>query len=201
MTNPLDKIKGIRDSTGAGMNDIKAALDEAGGDIDKAVTLLRKKGQLKAAKRAERSTGAGLVDAYVHMGRVGVLVEVGCETDFVARTDDFKNFVHEVAMQVAAASPLYLKPTDIPPDVIKKEKEVYAAELKAQNKPPQVVAKAVEAKLQKYYGEVCLLKQPGIKDADTTVEEAMQALIAKLGENIVIKRFSRFGLGEADAKS
>lgn len=184
--------------TGVGIMDAKKALEAAKGNLDKAVEHLRKKGQAKAASKADRETKAGLVEGYVHMNRVGSLVEVSCETDFVAKTDDFKSFVHELAMQVAAAHPRYLAPDEIPAKVLAKEKEIYTAELAKDNKPPQVVTKIVEGKLQKYYQEVCLLKQPCIKDPEQTVEEALQALIAKLGENIVIARFTRMELGQKD---
>lgn len=191
-----EEVKKLRDKTGIGIMDAKKALEESKGDIEKAIEYLRKKGQAKAASKADRETKAGVVEGYVHMGRVGALVEVDCETDFVAKTDDFKTFVHDVAMQIAAASPQYLMPSDVPKNVIDKEKEIYSAELGKENKPPQVITKIVEGKLQKFYQETCLMKQTCIKDPDQTVEAALQALIAKLGENIVITRFTRMELGE-----
>lgn len=194
MAIEVKQIQKLRETTGAGMMAAKAALEEAGGDMDKAVTILRKKGQATASKRAEKETKAGLVEGYVHMGRVGALVEVNCETDFVARTDDFKNFVHEVAMQVAAASPLYISPEDVPKEAVAREKEVYAQDVKG--KPAEIADKILAGKLDKYYAEVCLLKQPTIQDNSLTVEQRLADLVAKLGEKIVIARISRFALGE-----
>lgn len=199
MSGSIENIKKLRAQTGAGMNDAKAALEEAGGDYDKAVDVLRQKGIAKAAKKSEREAKAGLVDSYVHMGRVGALVEINCETDFVAKTPDFKNFVHEIAMQVAAANPLYLNPADVPAEVISKEKQLYKAELKGQKKPASVIDKIVTGKLEKYYQEVCLLNQPSIKEPDKSVQELLTAAITKLGENIIISRFERFELGVANA--
>lgn len=191
-----EEVKKLREMTGVGIMTAKAALVEANGKMEKAIVLLRKKGEAKAAKRAGRQTTAGLVDAYVHQSRVGALVEVDCETDFVARTDDFKDFVHDVAMQVAATQAEYLNPADVPAKVVEKEKEIFTAEAVKDGKPPQAVAKIVEGKLQKFYQEVCLLKQPCIKNPERDVEGAMHDLISKMGENIVIKRFARYQLGE-----
>jgi len=186
------EIKKLRDETGVGMMDAKKALEEAGGDRDKAIELLRKKGQSKAAKRAERTADAGLVEAYVHMGRVGAMVVVNCETDFVARTDDFKDFAHDVAMHVAAAAPQYLKPEDVPAEVVDKEKEFYADDIKG--KPPEIAEKILNGKLEKFYEQSCLLNQPFIKDNDKTIIDYQTELIAKLGENIVIADFKRMEL-------
>ncbi len=186
-------IKKLRDVTGVGMMDAKKALVEAKGDQDKAMEVLRKKGQAKAEKRAERTAEAGIVDAYVHMGRVGAIVEVNCETDFVARTDDFKQFVRDIAMQVTASNPQYLKPEDIPADVIEKEKGVYEEELKG--KPQNVRDQVIEGKLAKFYEQVCLYNQPFIKDPEKTIEQHQTELIAKIGENIVVSQFSRMELG------
>ncbi len=188
------EIKKLRDMTGAGMMDAKAALEAADGDIDKAIENLRKAGQASAAKRTERATGSGVVEAYSHGGRIGVLVEVACETDFVARTEDFKTFAHDVAMQVAASEPEYLKPEDVPAEIVNKEKQIYQAEA-GQGKPAEVTSKIVSGKLDKYFAQVCLLKQPFIKDPDVSVESLQTDLIAKLGENVVIKRFERYELG------
>ncbi|MBI3984190.1 elongation factor Ts [Candidatus Microgenomates bacterium] len=189
----IDQIKQLRDLTGAGMMAAKAALEESAGDLEAAQSLLRQKGQAAAGKRAAKETKAGLVDSYVHLGRVGVLIEVNCETDFVARTDDFKQFVHELALQIAAANPSYIAVDDVPAAEIKKEQAVYAADTKG--KPADVAAKILAGKLEKYYSEVCLLQQPTIQDASQTVEDRLQQLISKLGENIVIKQFARFELG------
>lgn len=188
---PAD-IKKLRDETGVGMMDAKKALEEAGGDREKAIEVLRKKGQAKAAKRADRTADAGLVEAYVHMRRVGAMVVVNCETDFVARTDDFKDFAHDVAMHVAAAAPQYLKPEDVPSDVVDKEKEIYADDIKG--KPPEIAEKILNGKLDKFYEQSCLLNQPFIKDNDKTIADYQTELIAKLGENIVIADFKRMEL-------
>jgi len=186
-------IKKLRDMTGAGMMTAKSALEAADGDIDKAVEHLRKAGQASAAKRGDREARAGLIESYTHAGRIGVLVEVNCETDFVARTEDFKTFAHDVAMQVAATGPDYIKPEDVPEDIVAKEREIYASE--AKGKPAEVVEKIVAGKLDKFYAENCLVKHPFIKDPDTNLEALQTALIAKLGENVVIRRISRFELG------
>ncbi|MDP2586911.1 MAG: translation elongation factor Ts [Candidatus Komeilibacteria bacterium] len=188
-------IKKLRELTGAGMADVKTALDEAKGDEAKAVEILRKAGQKVAAKKADRATNEGLVESYIHLGgKVGALVSVACETDFVARTDDFKNFVHEIALQIAAASPMYLSPEQVPAEVIAKEKEIYAEQLKKEGKPQAMLEKIMEGKIQKYYSEVCLLKQLYIKDDKLTIEGLVEQNIAKLGENIQIKDFSRLSL-------
>ncbi len=184
--------------TGAGIVDCKKALDEANGDLVKAAEILRKKGIAKAGSKGERATNEGIVDSYIHgNGRVGVLVEVLCETDFVARTDQFKEFVHDVAMQVAATNPLYVSPEQIPAEVIEKERELAIAEFAGSSKPKEVVEKIAMGKLEKYYSDVCLLNQPYIKDEDRTVGELLKEMIAKTGENVQIKRFSRFALSEA----
>ena len=189
----IEDIKKLRQMTGAGMMDAKKALEEADGDIDKAVENLRKAGMASAAKRAGREAREGVVASYVHGGKIGVLVEVNCETDFVARTDDFKDFARDVAMQVAATSPEYTTPDDVPAEVVEKEKEIYRAEVAG--KPAEVVDKIIDGKLQKYFAEVCLVKQPFVKDPDKTIEDLMAELVGKLGENIVIRRFSRIELG------
>jgi elongation factor Ts len=188
-------ITELRARTSAGMVDCKTALDEAGGDIDKAAEILRKKGIAKADKKGERQVKEGLVHAYIHgNGRVGALVEVLCETDFVARNEQFQAFVHDLAMQVAATNPLYLSPDQIPVEVMAKERELAAEEFAASGKPREVIDKIVEGKLAKYCEEVCLLKQRFIKDEDMTVEELLKNTIAKIGENIQIKRFVRLAL-------
>ena len=189
----VEDIKKLREETGAGMMKAKEALVATKGDHEKAVLWLREKGEATAAKKADREAKAGLIDSYVHSGRIGVLVEVNCETDFVARTDDFKQFVHDVALHVASANPEYLKPEDVPAEVVEREKGVYRKE--AAGKPEAVQEKIVEGKLNKYYEQVCLLNQPFVKDPDVTVAGLTTALVAKLGENIVIRRFVRVELG------
>ncbi len=188
-------ISELRAKTGAGMVDCKTALDEAGGDIDKAAELLRIKGIAKADKKGERATAEGLVHAYVHGdGKIGALVEVLCETDFVARNEQFQEFVHDVAMQVVAGSPLYLNVEEIPTEVIEKEKSMAMEEFAGSGKPQDVIEKIAEGKLAKYYEEVCLMNQRFIKDEDKTMEELVKETIAKTGENIQVKRFVRFEL-------
>jgi len=191
-------VKKLRDLTGAGMMECKAALTEAKGDIEEAVTILRKRGLAQASKKAGRSTNEGLIGSYIHMGgKIGVLVEINCESDFVARTDDFQGLAREVAMHIAAANPQYVKRDDVPVDVLEREKSIYRAQMEGQNKPPQVIEKIVEGKLGSFYEQVCLLDQPSIRDPKVTIGQTVQAAIAKLGENISIARFVRFKLGEA----
>lgn len=189
-------IKQLRDETGVGMMDAKNALEAADGDRDKAMEVLRQKGQSKAAKRAERSVESGVIDSYVHMGRVGALIEVQCETDFVARTDEFQQFVHDMAMHVAAAAPQYRWPEDVPEAVIEREKQAYQSEL--DGKPEDVQERIISGKLDKLYEQICLYKQPFIKDQDKTIEECQTDIIATVGENIIITRFARMELGESD---
>ena len=190
-------VKKLRDITGAGMMECKAALTEANGDIEAATTILRKRGLAQATKKAGRSTNEGLIGNYIHMGgKIGVLVEVNCESDFVARTEDFQNLAREVAMHIAAASPQYVKRDDVPPDVIEREKDVYRGQMAGQNKPPAVIDKIVEGKLGSFFEQVCLLDQPSIRDPKLTIGQVVQAAIAKLGENISVARFVRFKLGE-----
>lgn len=193
---PVDAktVMQLRETTGAGMMDAKRALEEAGGDISSAVDILRKQGITKAAKKAERTTREGLVHAYVHADKVGAMVEVLCETDFVARNEQFREFVHDIAMQVAAQAPLYVSPADIPQEVLAKEREMAKEEFAGSGKTAAVIDKIIEGKLEKYYAEMCLLRQPFIKDEDITIEEHLKSTIAKLGENIQIKRFTRFAL-------
>lgn len=184
--------------TGAGFMECKSALAEAGGDLDKAVTVLRTRGQAKAAKRAGRVTVQGLVGHYVHQGgQVGVLVEVNCESDFVARTDDFRTLVKEVAMHVAAANPLYLRRDQAPADALERERAIVRAQFEGSGKPPHVIDKIVEGKLNSFYEQVVLLDQPSIRDPKTTIGEMVNAAIAKLGENITVARFARFKVGES----
>jgi elongation factor Ts len=191
-------VKTLRDATGAGMMECKAALTEANGNIDEATTILRKRGLAQATKKAGRSTNEGLVSSYIHMGgKLGVLVEINCESDFVARTDDFQNLTREIAMHIAAASPQYVRREDVPADVIDREKSIYRAQMEGQNKPAPVIEKIVEGKLASFYEQVCLVDQPSIRDPKLTIGQAVQAAIAKLGENISIARFARFKLGES----
>src|SRR5688572_4275813 len=190
-------VKKLRDLTGAGMMECKAALSEANGDLEAATTILRKRGLASATKKAGRSTNEGLVGNYIHMGgKIGVLVEVNCESDFVARTEDFQNLARELAMHIAAANPQYVKGEEVPKDVIEREKEIYRAQLEGQKKPVQVIEKIIEGKLASFYEQVCLMDQPSIRDPKLTIGEIVQAAIAKLGENISIARFVRFKLGE-----
>ncbi|MFH1394779.1 MAG: translation elongation factor Ts [Candidatus Omnitrophota bacterium] len=191
----LDAVKKLRFKTSAGMMECKAALKEANGDIEKAVEVLRKKGIAKAAKKASRIAGQGLVESYIHTGnRIGVLLEVNCETDFVARNSEFRKITKELAMQVAAANPLYVSREEVPANAIEKEKEIFRSQIK--DKPANVTEKIVDGKLDKYFSEVCLLEQPFIKDPNLKINELLTQLIAKLGENIVVKRFTRFEVGE-----
>ena len=190
-----ETIKQLREETGAAFVDCKKVLEQTKGDINKAIEILRKQGQKIVNKKLERLTKEGLIGSYVHgNNKIAALVEVGCETDFVARNEKFKNLVHNLAMQIAAANPKYLIPEDIPAQEIEKEKEIYKEQLLKEGKPENIMDKIIEAKLAKYYQQVCLLKQPFIKDDKITVEELIKQAIAKLSENIQIKRFIRFSL-------
>ncbi len=193
----IELIKELRERTGAGVLDIKKALEKTGGDVEKAVEELRKMGAAKAAKKLDRTAKEGLVYAYIHPGnRVGVLVEVNCETDFVARTEDFQKFVHEVALQIAAMRPIAVRREDIPAEVIEKEKEITREQFKNSGKPEHVIEKIVEGKLETFFKEKVLLEQDYIRDPSKTIKDLLMELIAKLGENVVIRRFCRFELGE-----
>ncbi|MBN1541163.1 translation elongation factor Ts [candidate division KSB1 bacterium] len=190
-------VKALRERTGAGMMDCKRALQESDGDMEKAIEWLRKKGLQKVEKKAGRETKEGIIQHYIHSGsRLGVLVEINCETDFVARTDDFQSFAKDVAMHIAAAKPIAVIREEIPQSVIEKEREIYFAQVKEQGKPDQIAAKIVEGKLEKYYQETCLLEQSFVKDPGKTVLDYLNEMIAKLGENMSIRRFVRFQLGE-----
>jgi elongation factor Ts len=190
-------VKQLRDKTGAGMMDCKAAIEESGGDLDKAVDILRKKGLAQAAKRAGRIAKDGIIGHYVHLGgKVAVLVEVNCETDFVARTADFQTLAKEIAMHIAAASPTYVKRDDIPADVLEKEREIYRAQFAGSGKPANVIEKIVEGKLESFYAQVCLLDQPSVRDPNVTIKQMVTAATAKTGENVTVTRFVRFKLGE-----
>ena len=199
MTISAETVKALRDKTGAGFMECKSALTDADGDLDKAITILRKRGTAQAAKRAGRSTKQGVTGSYIHPGgSVGVLVEINCESDFVARTDDFKTLVKEVAMHIAASSPTYVRVEDIPVEIVEREKDIFRSQLEGSNKPAQVIDKILDGKINSYYGQVVLLKQPSIRDPKTTVTDLVAATIAKVGENISIARFARFKVGEID---
>jgi len=194
-------VKDLREKTGAGMMDCKKALSETGGNFEKAVDYLRQKGLATAAKRAGRIAAEGRVGSYVHAGgKIGVIVEVNCETDFVAKTDDFQSFAKDVAMHIAASNPLYIQRENVPPEVLEREREIYRAQAREAGKPEKIMEKIVEGKLEKFYSEVCLLEQPFIKDPDLTVQDLLNGLIGKLGEKVEIRRFSRIQVGEGIAK-
>ncbi|HEU4693626.1 MAG TPA: translation elongation factor Ts [Vicinamibacterales bacterium] len=190
-------VKQLRDQTGAGMMECKAALTEANGNMEEAVTLLRKRGLAQAAKRAGRATAQGVIGSYIHMGgRIGVLVEVNCESDFVARTDDFNNLVKEVAMHIAAADPKWVRREDVSPEAIEKEKSIYRAQMESSGKPANVLDKIIEGKLGSFYSQFVLLDQPSIRDGSMTVSQIVAQASAKTGENIQINRFVRYRMGE-----
>jgi len=190
-------VKELRDKTGAPMMDCKKALEKAIGDLDKALDYLREHGMAKASEKAGRMTREGLIYSYIHPGeKLGVLLEINCESDFVARTDDFRSLAKDVAMQVAATNPLAIKREEIPANLLEKEKEIYKAQALQEGKPEKILEKIVQGKLDKFFQESCLLEQPFIKDEDRTVKQRIDETIAKLGENITVKRFARFRLGE-----
>ena len=195
-------VKELREKTGAGMMDCKKALSETGGDFQKALDYLRQKGLATAAKRAGRVASEGRVGSYIHAGgKIGVMVEVNCETDFVAKTDDFQAFAKDVAMHIAASNPSYVRREEVTADVLDREKEIYRAQARDAKKPEKVMEKIVEGKLEKFYSEVCLLEQPFVKDPDITIQDLLNGLIGKLGEKIEIRRFTRYQVGEGIAKS
>lgn len=189
-------IKDLREKTGAGMLDCRNALQETDGDLEKAVDLLREKGLSKAAKKSSRIAAEGLVESYVHGGRIGVLVEVNSETDFVAKTDEFKDFVKDIAMQIAASSPKYVSRDEVPEEIVNHEKEVLTQQAMNEGKPQNIAEKMVEGRIEKFYKEIVLLEQHFIKDPDKTIETLLKEKIAKIGENIKIRRFVRFEVGE-----
>ncbi len=190
-------VKELREKTGAGMMDCKKALSEVNADMEKAVEFLRKKGLATAQKRAGRALNEGIIQSYIHMtGKLGVLVEVNCETDFVAKNEDFQEFAKNIAMHIAASNPLGISPEDVPEDLIEKEKEIYRAQALEMGKPENVIDKIVEGKLKKFYEESCLLNQPYVRDTNLSVADLLNELIAKIGENISIKRFVRYQIGE-----
>ena len=194
-------VNELRQKTGAGIMDCKRALQETGGDVEKAIKHLREKGIAEAGKRSAKVATEGKVESYLHMGgKIGVLVEVNCETDFVARGDDFQNFCREIAMQVAAASPQYLKPDEVPEEELDQEREIYRKQALDAGKPEKILDKIVEGRLKKYFAEVCLMEQPYIREQKMSVDKLLKELIVKTGENVVIRRFARFELGEGIEK-
>jgi len=198
-TISAELVKNLREKTGAGMMECKKALTESNGDFEKAVDLLRQKGLASAVKKAGRTASEGLIESYIHMGKLGTMIEVNCETDFVARTDDFKELAKDIAMHIAAANPLYLTREDVPQEVLEREKEIYKAQVAS--KPAQVVEKIIEGKLEKFFSDTCLIDQIFIKDPDQKkkIKDLVTEKISKLGENIIIRRFARFQLGEVAA--
>jgi elongation factor Ts len=198
-TITADLVKTLRERTGAGMMECKAALVEANGDIEEATTILRKRGLAQAARKTGRSASEGLIGHYIHMGgKIGVLVEVNCESDFVARTADFQTLVKEIAMHIAAASPQFVSREEVPATVLEREKGIYRAQLEGSGKPAQVLDKIVEGKLNSFYEQTVLVDQPSIRDPKTTIGQMVTAAIAKLGENIVVSRFVRFRVGDRE---
>jgi elongation factor Ts len=201
MAITAEQVKTLREKTGAGMMECKAALTEANGNMDDAVTLLRKRGLAQAAKRAGRSTQQGIVGSYIHLGgKIGVLVEVNCESDFVARTEHFQQLVKDIAMHVAAADPKYVRREDVPAAVLEKERSIYRAQFEGSGKPAPVIEKIVEGKLGSFYEQACLLDQAFVRDPNMTVQQLVQQAIAKTGENVAVSRFCRFKLGESAAE-
>jgi elongation factor Ts len=191
------KVKELREKTGTGMMDCKEALTAAGGDFEKAIDILRKKGLSAATKRSSKVAKDGAVASYIHMGgRIGVMVEINCETDFVAKTNDFQAMARDIAMHIAASNPLYIRPDQIPPEALDREKEIYRSQLRDEKKPEKIWDKIIEGKLKKFYEDVCLTEQKFIKNTDINVETLVNNMIAKTGENIIIRRFARFQLGE-----
>ena len=194
-----DQVKQLREKTGAGMMECKAALTEANGDMEEAVTILRKRGLAQAAKRAGRATAQGLITSYIHLGgKIGVLVEVNCETDFVARTEDFQSLAKEVAMHIAAADPKWVRREEVPADAIEKEKGIYRAQMENTGKPAHVLDKIIEGKLGNFYSQFVLVDQPSIRDSNVTIGQLITQATAKTGENIQVKRFVRFRVGDTE---
>jgi elongation factor Ts len=197
MSIDAKKVKDLRDKTGAGMMDCKKALVESSGDMNKAVDFLRKSGITKAEKKSTRAANEGLIYSYIHHGnRLGVLLDIGCETDFVAKTEDFKELAHNISMQIAATNPITLKREEVDPAIINREKEIYSEQAASTGKPKEVIEKITEGKLNKYYQENCLLEQAFIKDSDKNIHDLINEVIATLGENISVNRFTRFAIGE-----
>ena len=197
---PLALVKELRERTGAGVVDCQKALTESGGDVEKAITFLREKGLAAAAKRAGRTAAQGVVGSYIHGGgKIGVLVEVNCETDFVARTEEFQRLVKDIAMQVAAANPRYVRRDEVSEEERTREREIYRVQTEQSGKPAAVIDRIVDGKLEKFYSEVCLMEQPFIREPGKTVEQMIKEMVARTGENVVIRRFARFQIGEEGA--
>jgi elongation factor Ts len=193
----MEKVKELKEATGAGFAECRKALAEANGDIEKAIEILRKRGLTKAEKKLSRQAKEGIVEAYIHIGgRIGVLVEINCETDFVARNEEFKKFAHEIAMQIAAMSPRWIKREDIPEEIVKKEFEIYFEQSKAEGKPEHIAEKIAKGKLEKFFEENCLYEQIWIRDGKSKIEDLIKSMVAKFGENIVVRRFARFEIGK-----
>jgi elongation factor Ts len=193
----MEKVKELKEITGAGFADCRKALAESDGDMEKAIEILRKRGLAKAEKKLAREAKEGIIDAYIHIGgRIGVLVEVNCETDFVARNEEFKKFVHEIAMQIAAMSPRWIKREDVPEEVVRKEFEIYFEQSKAEGKPEHIAEKIAKGKLEKFFEENCLYEQIWIRDGKSKIEDLIKSMIAKFGENISVRRFARFEIGK-----
>jgi len=193
----MEKVKELKEITGAGFADCRKALAEANGDMEKAIEILRKRGLAKAEKKLAREAKEGIIDAYIHIGgRIGVLVEVNCETDFVARNEEFKKFVHEIAMQIAAMSPRWIKREDVPEEIVKKEFEIYFEQSKAEGKQDHIAEKIAKGKLEKFFEENCLYEQIWIRDGKSKIEDLIKSMIAKFGENISVRRFARFEIGK-----
>ena len=197
MSQPTEKVVDLRRRTGAGMMDCKVAIEEAAGDVEKAIEILRTRGIAKAAKKAERPTAAGVIESYIHPGeRLGVLIEVDCETDFVARNQEFRRFVRDLALHIAAADPVAIDRTGIAADMVDREKRIYEEQVAQSGKAANIVEKIVQGKLEKFYADVCLLEQPFVKAPEKTVGDYLKETIVKFGENTIIRRFARFKLGE-----
>ena len=196
MSVSAEKVKELREKTGVGFMECKSALQEANGDLDAATTILRKKGLASAAKKSGRETKEGLIGSYIHNGKIGVMVEVNCESDFVARNADFQSLVKDIAMQIAASDPRFIRKEDVTEDVLAKEREIYKEQARSTGKPENVLDKIVEGRMSKYYSESCLLEQPFVKDPDVAVKDHIASHIQKIGENIQVRRFVRYKLGE-----
>jgi elongation factor Ts len=201
MNISAELVKTLRDKTGAGIIDCKTALSQTGGDIEKAIDYLRKKGLATASKKAGRIAAEGTVTSYIHAGgKIGVLIEVNCETDFVGRTDEFQSLVRDIAMHVAATSPQFVKREEVPKQIVEREREIYRAQAREMKKPENMLEKIADGKMEKFYAEACLLEQPFVRDPEKTIETVVKEAIAKIGENITVRRFARFQLGEGIEK-
>lgn len=196
MTIKADQVKELREKTGVGFMECKAALEEAKGDLENAITILRKKGLASVAKKAGRAAKEGLIGTYVHNGKIGVMLELNCESDFVARTSDFQSLIKDLAMQIAASDPRFIRKDDVTEDVLAKERDIYKEQARATGKPEHVLDKIVEGRMSKFYSEVCLLEQPFVKETSISIKDHIASHIQKIGENIQVRRFVRFRLGE-----